>query len=553
MRTRTWIAGVATLTVLAATGACNTAGVAGAAGDRVKVAAVSAGPFTRQFNPLLIGSQNSSGNAGQAIYEPLMMDDLAKQVNRPWLVTSFAWSDGGHTLTLKIRQGVKWSDGKPMTAEDVAYTFDLIRQNKGLNTGGLPLAGASAPSPDTAAIRFTEPAYQVMWWRTTPVPKHLWSSVSDPVKYANPNPVGTGPYAFKSFTPQAITLQKNPYYWQSGMPSLKTVQYISFDSNTSMIAALQSAEVDWISPSTTDVKAVTRGQTSKIGYWVTKSSNAMIFLLPNGAMYPTNQAPVRKAISQALDRTEINNVALGGQNEVAESPTGLDLGSRGGTIAPQYRGLRYGAADPAAARQALTAAGYTQGKDGIFVTPQGKRLSLTLNLPTTSPYGDWVRVSRVLTTQLRKAGIALNTTTESQVAWRNDTELGRFQLTMRSTGGTLSTFDLFDRIFAQPISPVGTKTQRNYERYTSAEAGTLLNTYANASPGSPAEQKALAGLETIQVNEVPAVPLFFTAGVGMWRTDRFTGWPSQNDPYSVSVANSPNVELVLMRLRAKGH
>jgi peptide/nickel transport system substrate-binding protein len=53
------------------------------------------------------------------------------------------------------------------------------------------------------------------------------------------------------------------------------------------------------------------------------------------------------------------------------------------------------------------------------------------------------------------------------------------------------------------------------------------------------------------IDDVPMVPLFFTAGVGMWRIDRFTGWPSANDPYAVSIGNGPNTELILLRLTRK--
>jgi peptide/nickel transport system substrate-binding protein len=549
-RAKRWIAGFAALSVLLLA-ACGSKGAAAESTDTLKVAAVAAGPFTQQFNPFLLASQNASGYA-KAIYETLLMDDYATDTTKPWLATSFSWGDGGRSLTINLRDGVKWSDGTAMTAEDVAFTFDLLRNNAGLNAFGLPLAGSSAPTKTQAVVTFSKPSYQVIWWRTAIEPQQLWANVKDPVKYANPTPVGTGPYAFKTFSPQVITLTKNPYYWQQGMPHVSTLQYLSYDSDASMIAALQSGQVDWISPATSDPAAVAKRAPGRIGYWVTKPNNSMVFLIANHTTYPTDQVAVRQAISQAVDRAAISKLALGGQNQPADSPTGLDIESRGDIVAPEFRDLRYGAGDPARAKATLAAAGYKLGSDGVFITPQGGPLSIELMVPSTNPYGDWVRVGRVMQTQLAAAGIKLAVKTQSQIAWRSDSDLGNFQLTLHAIGGSLSVYDLFYRIFQQDkIVPVGKDAQRNYERYRNPEAGTLLSTYATAAPGSPEESSALSGLQRLMVNDAPVIPMFFTAGVGMWRTDRFSGWPSASDPYAVSVGNSPNAEMVVMRVTPK--
>ena len=65
----------------------------------------------------------------------------------PWLATSYAWSNGGKTLTFDLRQGVKWSDGTPFTSADVAYTFNLIKSNAALNESALPITSAVAEGP----------------------------------------------------------------------------------------------------------------------------------------------------------------------------------------------------------------------------------------------------------------------------------------------------------------------------------------------------------------------------------------------------------------------
>jgi peptide/nickel transport system substrate-binding protein len=519
----------------------------------LKVAAVAAGPFTQNFNPLLIDSGNANGYATKAIYEPLLQDDFVKGVSRPWLVSSFSWDDAGRTLTLKLRGGVRWSDGQPFTAEDVAFTFDLVRRYAAFDLYSLPIATTSAPTPDTAVITFSHPAYQAMWWRQVVVPKHVWSAIADPVRYTGVDSVGTGPYLFKSFTPQVITLVRNPYYWRPQPSPIRTVQYLSFDSVDSMLAAFESGQLDWVGTSAIDPRPIAQHDAAHIGYWVTKPSNAIVVLMPNDAAYPLSLPEVRQAISLALDRQAISRISSLGQNAPMTSPTGLDVTGGSALIDPAYRDLRYGSAQPAAAKRLLAAAGFRPGSDGVFAGPDGRALHLQLLLPTSNPYGDFVRASRVIVDELRQAGIALDIKTESQVAWRTDTNLGSYQLTVRALGGTLDTYDLFNRIFTQEqLVPVGKSALLNFERYRSAQAGALLQDYAASAPGSPDEARARAGLEKLMVDDAPVIPVFFTSAVGLYRNNHATGFPSGSDPYAVPVPDSANPTLVLAQIRATG-
>jgi peptide/nickel transport system substrate-binding protein len=542
------VLGASCLLVAACSGGPSAQNLNGAS-TTLRVAAAASGPFTQTFNPLLSSSSNTVGFANFAIYEPLLEDDFAHQTNRPWLVTAFSWTDGGKTLQLDLRKGVTWHDGQPMTADDAAFTFDLIRRYAAFNTYNLPLAGATAPAADRVLVNFTRPSYQVMWWRTPVVPKHIWAGVADPVKYVDTNAVGTGPYMLKTFTPQVITLVRNPHYWQPGEPSVGSVQYLSFESVESMLTSFEAGQVDWIGASAIDPQPIASHDRAHIAFWQTKPTNAVVELLPNYTVYPLNLAPVRRAMSLALDRGAISKTGTGGQNAPLQSPTGLDV-ARADLIDPAYSNLRYGGADPDGAKRELAAAGFRLGSDGIFSTPDGKRLEFQLMLPTSNPYGDFVRASQVIIRELKDAGFSVTVKSESQVAWRDDTDLGSYQLTLRPVGGTLSVFDYYDRIFSQDqLVPPGKKALRNWSRYKNADAPPLLGQYAVSAPGSAAEKQARAGLEKLMVDDVPVIPLFFTSGVGFFRTSRLAGFPSQADPYAVPVPDSVNATIVLGRVK----
>ncbi|MBT8159712.1 ABC transporter substrate-binding protein [Arthrobacter sp. GN70] len=533
--------------------ACSSpAKTAGADELTVRVAAGATGPFTSQFNPLLNASKDASGNSSYVIFEPLMVDDVANSQSKPWLATSGDWSNGGKTLTIKLRNDVMWSDGQPMTGEDVAFTFRLMGKYPALNFYGLPVASATSPDPATTVVTFTKPAFQYLWSNTTPVPEHLWKDVADPVKYTNPQPVGTGPFALKSFSPQAITLERNSHYWGE-QPKVNTAQYLAFDSESSMLAALQAGQVDWITTGTADPAAIAKQAPSKIGYWSTNPSPAMIFLYPNDAQAPTNDAHLRLAISEAIDRAKVSKLAFGDKNAPAESPTGLDPKSRAKSIAPEYKDLTFSSAGAEAAKQTLISAGYTAGTSGTFTAPDGKPLQLTLTVPTTNPYGDWVRAGQAIAADLAAAGIPTTLKTEAQPAWHTDTSNGNYQLTLRALGGILPVYDLYSRIFSQnELTPLGKSANVNYQRYTNPQAGKLLADFADSAPNSAGETTALAGLEKLMVSQAPIIPLFHISGVGMWRTDRFTGWPSQTDQYAVPTGNHNNAEEVLTAIRPAG-
>src|SRR5579875_3151586 len=96
--------------------------------------------LTDTFNPFLQTSIGNQLNATGLIYEPLLQWNITKPNSYyPWLATSYNWNSTGTAITFKLRSGVKWSDGQAFTASDVAYTFNLMKQNTALNAAALPI------------------------------------------------------------------------------------------------------------------------------------------------------------------------------------------------------------------------------------------------------------------------------------------------------------------------------------------------------------------------------------------------------------------------------
>ena len=125
------------------------------------------------------------------------------------LATSSSWSNGFKTLTFTIRNGAKWTDGKPFGAPDVVYTFNAMKSDKAIDLNALwsadggPLTSVAAKGANQVVFTFkaaSEPIFYFVADQTPIVPQHLWSSLDQSKlhSYADSHPVGTGPFTVSS-------------------------------------------------------------------------------------------------------------------------------------------------------------------------------------------------------------------------------------------------------------------------------------------------------------------------------------------------------------------
>ena len=174
-----------------------------------------------QFNPFNASDQFDSFGV---VYEELVyVDNLKDGAVTPWLATSWAWGNGNRTLTFTIRKGVTWTDGQPFTAQDVLFTFDLLKNNPSLdlNADWSVLSSVALKGSDQVVFNFKTPAVPYFYYiadQTPIVPAHLWSSVKGPATFLDPHPIGTGPYVMSSCSGANIQYTKNAHYWQPGLP-----------------------------------------------------------------------------------------------------------------------------------------------------------------------------------------------------------------------------------------------------------------------------------------------------------------------------------------------
>jgi len=489
--------------------------------------------WVRNFNPL------STATAARwptlaGVYEPLYVFNSVRCEYVPWLAVAHEWREGNLVLRLTTRAGVQWSDGRPFTARDVAFTFQLLRRFPALDRRGVWafLADVRALDDRTVDFRFARlfiPGFDELAAQQI-VPEHVWRNVADPVAFPNEHPVATGPFTeVRVFQNQVYELGRNPHYWQRGLPRVEALRFPAYPGNDRANLALVFDEVDWAGNFVPAVDRVYVGRRPRDhGYWFPLTGSS-IFLYANTGHAPFADVRVRKALSMAIDRDLLVDVALYRYSRPADA-TGLSDAyaawrDSGAIAAGDW--VRF---DTAAANRLLDAAGCRRGADGLRRLPDGR--PWRLEVLAVSGWSDWVRAAQVISRGLGALGVRATVRTYDFSAWFQRVQAGDFDLSLGWSFEGPTPY-LFYRwlMSSATVKPVGEASMGNWHRYGSPAADRALAAFEREA--DPARQHALADtLQRIFVAEAPAIPLYPNPSWAEYSTARFRGFPSREHPYA---------------------
>lgn len=517
----------------------------------VTVSGAPAGPLTQNFNRFSTSNPMNLVGGADLINEPMFITDpLNASKVTPWLASSWSFNTGDTILTVNLHSGIKWSDGKPFSASDVAFTFNMLEKYPALNVEALPITSATAVTANQVKIVFsTDAGTDLPEIGETPiVAEHIWSAVADPSTYTNPDPIGTGPYVLQrgSFSSQGFLLVKNPDYWQKDLqPRIYGFRFLTYDSNTSANLALESGQLDWASNFVPAIKTAYLDKSSDNHYWFPAVGTE--FLCPNDSLAKYDNVDVRKAISLAINRKDISAAGEQGEEPPATSATGLTLPLLKSSLDPAYANdLSY---NPKEAVKLLEAAGYHRGAGGVMTNANGTRLSVTLNVP--SSFTDTLADYQIVADELKAVGIDATVAPSSTQAWLTSMVLGETDMTgceSSLTSGIDTAYESMQVINGNLTKPVGQLTLTDTERYNNPTADKLINQYASTSDAAT-QKKDLDGLEQIMVDDVPVIPVGYGVAWGEYSTAVATGWPSAKDRYAAASPSGANMLLVALHLK----
>jgi peptide/nickel transport system substrate-binding protein len=507
------------------------------------------GPQADNLNPFLpTSTDNSAYSNTDMIYEPLWEYDIVNPTTTyPWLATTQKLANDDETLTLTLHPNVKWSDGKPFTSADVVYTFDLLKKYPALNTNGITFKSVVAAGPLGVKFTFSAPSYPEVYYilnQTPIVPEHIWSKVKNPVTYADTDPIGTGPFTLKSFTPQYMVLQRNPNYWQAGLPKINSITYPSVGSADAQNAATNSGQYDWSQATEPDIQKLFVAKSSANHIWYPPV--AITALMPNDTVYPLNLPLVREAISMAINRKTVSTLGEWGYEPPITTETGLLLPNYKAALDPAYQSDTY-SFSVSKAKSLLAKAGLKKNSNGQILGKNGNPLSLSLIDP--SSFSDYMQDLTIISADLKAIGIGTTVQGTSVGSWTSDLATGEYDLSLYYSNTGPTAYYIYNSWLNNSLSAkIGSPASGDFERWNDPSTQKFLNAYATASTDAQ-RTAALDGVEGIMVAQDPIIPLVYSIDWGAYTTTHVSGWPTPANPYSSAGSlEPPNQEFVALHL-----
>ena len=344
-------------------------------------------------------NQGSLSETAHYMFETLFDRNPEGEIE-PLLATGFEISDDGLTYAFSLRQGVLFHDGTPFDAAAVEANFRR-KIDEGLPTwDSIPWDEITVIDDHTLQVTLTAPAPHIV----NVLSAKTWSMYS-PTHMADVGPdglrtqgIGTGPFRLRDFRPNDVVhLERNPDYWQDGLPYLDEVVYRVIPDANTRAALLEAGDIDMALglpvPTTErlrlDPRFTVHSAVSARQYYITL----------NNYLEPTNDVQVRQAINHAVDKQGMINavfMGVGGEISQAVYMTPIVIGYH------EAGAYEY---DPERAEQLLEAAGWTMGSDGVRVK-DGQRLELSLYTRRGSVTGDF-EIAELVQGMLAEVGIAV--------------------------------------------------------------------------------------------------------------------------------------------------
>jgi peptide/nickel transport system substrate-binding protein len=464
----------------------------------------------------------------------MFVNELQNGKASPWLASSYMWGEGNKSLTFSLRPGIAWADGQRFSANDVVFTFNIMKKFPSLDLNAVwsVLSSVTSNAPDQVTFTFKTAAVPFFYYiadQVGIVPKHIWEKVADPTTFRDAAPVGTGAFTVAHCTQQDVSYTRNENYWQPGLPRISRIEFPAYTANAPANLLLSTGGSQWGGDFIPNVQREYLSKSPYNHYWGPAISNTTIFINRNaGAL---KDLAVRQAMSIGIDRARVALIGEAG----LEPPA-----NQSGIVVPafdtwldkaQLNKYDY-SYNPKRATDLLEKAGYKRGADGIFESPDGKPLSF--GIINVAGWNDWVASLHVIAQQLLAIGIRLNVENLASNDYNTRLSNGDFDLAYAyETGGPTPYYEFRQWLYSGNSAPFGQPASANYERYSDKATDVLLDRYASTTDFN--EQLAIISkLQNVLLQDVPLIPVTEQSQMSEYSTQQFGGFPTAADPYAVA-------------------
>ena len=446
----------------------------------------------------------------------------------PGLAESWEEVEPGIEYVYTLREGLTWSDGEPLTAEDVAWNINTSR-DQGWDNMVSTVANIEATAEDERTVRLVSsvPDPKLPTMDVYLVPQHIWEPIATDydaaTQYAADDGVGSGPFVMTEFTPgQSVVMEVNPSYWgwEGEEPPYDQVIFRLFENPDAMVAALQQGEIDaaqgvpassWDALEADDAIEVVAGQQGGFDQIAINGGAA------EGQPHPALlDIEVRRAIAHAIDRPAvIEDLYFGLASPLETISPSAD--PKWMPEIPEDDRFDY---DPALANQILDDAGYLDSDgDGVREMPDGTNPLVIRHAVNTD--GDLAgSIGDLMVGWMEEIGI--DVTLESYAA---DALFGVL------VDGTYDTFYWGWVPFVDPDPMLSYFTEAEIGNYNDANwfdpAYDALYTEQNQEVDPDRRVEIVHEMLTIFHDAAVYIPMYIAPDLQAYRTDTFEGWVRQ--------------------------
>ncbi|MEM2389022.1 MAG: ABC transporter substrate-binding protein [Ignisphaera sp.] len=504
------------------------------------------GPPT-SFNPF--SWETAAGTT--MLYLPLFLYNGYELSIVPAIAKSIEWL-AHDKLKVVLHPEAKWSDGTPITTEDVVFAWEL-----GLElgmSGGCEIYMDIEPIDEHSfVVHLKKPNYYIFLTcilNMRPAPRHAWENIyeekgEDFVSWPNMDldkMVISGPYKVKSVSDQAIVFERIDNWWGKdvfGLPRPRYIVVLIFKDVSSAEAAFRAGEIDLFNEALLDIESLKKEY--NIGTWFEDSPYmpwwCIWSLYLNNKKPPMNDPAFRRAIAYAIPYDEVIEKAL--RRTSYRTPHMYAL------MAPMWREYLneeiakeiWGPQmmpiyNPEKAREILEEAGYLW-RDGKLYTPDGQPVKLVAEIP--AGWEDSIISLKLIVESLRNnLGIEVVFTTPDESIWWEHLIKGEFDITESDT---------LVPVFYPPwltyravmdlrlTAPIGEEAEYNLERYENPEVAEILDEMAMEVFNIEKLKEYYGKLQEIFARDLPIIPIDYGQAWYAYSTRYWTGWPNEKNPY----------------------
>ena len=515
------------------------------------------------FNPYVPGRRLDQG-VHQAVIEPLFILNYQTGEIMPWLGEKMESNETADVWTLKLREGIKWSDGEDFNADDVVFTMNMLLENAPeLNwSAGLAEWLDSVEKIDDLTVQFNLKKPNVrfqldnfsvkIWGGPSIVPEHIWRD-KDPLTFKNYDPekgwpVFTGPYKVASVSETEFVYVRDDNWWgaKAGfkpLPAPKKLIWTWAGPEETRTALMADGQLDSLMDITLGALLALKSRNPNVITWFDDLPYAWVpdpcsrtFEL-NLTKEPWNDKDIRWALNYAIDRDQIVEIAYEGTTLKsrhffpAYPPLDryVDLGIEQGAW-DLDRLWRY---DPDETRKILESKGYTLNDKGYY-EKDGKEL--TMEITTHEAFIEKQRIAQVLVEQFQAVGINAVNRNEAGGTWGDNFAFGTFDTRMgwQTCGSVNEPWASMDRFNVRWLKPVGERATGNAWRWSgeAAEAYSAIVDEIGVLPlGDPRIDDLYVEATKIWFDELPVIPITQARKIIPFDTTYWTNWPTFENDY----------------------